>query len=330
MNRTVSMRRRPGAVAKMVAAALVAIALLAVSCTPSEPEPDPEVVRRRDERAEQTLRLVYPEWSSEIAGAHLIQAVLQERIGYRVELVPVPVDEMWSSVAEGQADILAGAWLPTTHRDYYRQYAPDLEDLGANLTGARIGLAVPTVTPGFRTTETGRTGAELVTITSISELAETADRFGGRVISIESGAGVVARTREALAAYGLDRRFRLVETDEAGMLARVSDAIRREEWIVFTGWTPHWVFERYSLRFLEDPQQLFGGEESIHTMVRRSLRDDAPDAHAVLSRMSWSPEDLERLMRWIQEGQADDPYGQALRWIRVNRDLVDTWVEGIE
>ena len=68
--------------------------------------------------ATEPIRLVYPEWSSEIASAHLFQAVLQERLGVRVDLLPVDVEEMWRRVAEGRADVLVGAWLPGTHREY--------------------------------------------------------------------------------------------------------------------------------------------------------------------------------------------------------------------
>ncbi len=278
------------------------------------------------------LRLVYPEWSSEIASAHLFQAVLQERMGYRVETVPVPVEKMWQEVASGEADVLTGAWLPTTHRDYYREYREELDDAGANLTGARIGLLVPTVKPGRQTGDAGRTARQLVTIRSIEELGNTAvrKRFDGRIVGIESSAGVVGRTREALDAYGLKRDYRLVETDEERMIDRVADAVNEGEWIVFTGWKPHRIFESYSLRFLEDPKNVFGGEESIHTMVRSGLEQDMPAAYTVLSRISYEPEDLERLMRWIHDNGRDEAYEQAVRWIRMHPGMVDAWVKGQE
>lgn len=290
----------------------------------------PELAARRAERAEVTLRLVYPDWSSETASANLFKAVLQRRLGYQVELETVPVQEMWRQVALGEADILTGAWLPSTHRGYYEEYGDSLIDLGPNLTGAKIGLVVPTVTPGRQTGSTGKQGRELVTITSISQMRESASRFDGEIVGIESGAGVVSRTREAMEAYNLTGLYNLLETDEERMVTRIGEAVRRGEWIVATGWKPHWVFELYNLRFLEDPQGIYGGEESIHTMVREGLEADAPDAQAVLSRISYEPEDLERIMRWIEEDEAGDPYRQALRWLEAHPETVDRWVEGIE
>ena len=317
----------------LVVAATVT-ALLLAGCARSRGEPGAEISQelraRRAERSEVTLELVYPEWSSETASAHLFQAVLQERLGYQVQLRPVPVEQMWAQVAEGEADILTGAWLPTTHQGYYQEYGDDLVDLGPNLEGAKIGLVVPTVTPGRQTGATGKQGQELVTITTIPELRETADRFDGRIVGIESGAGVVARTREAVDAYGLSGLYYLVEADEERMVRRVGEAVRREEWIVATGWRPHWVFELYNLRFLEDPRGVYGGEESVHTMVREGFEGYAPDAQEALDRIAYAPEDLERLMRWIHEDEEDDPYRQALRWLDSHPETVDAWVEGIE
>ncbi len=282
------------------------------------------------QRADTVIRLVYPEWSSEIASAHLIQAVLEERLGYRVRMIPVEVEEMWRRVAEDRADVLTGAWLPITHQGYYEEYGDRLEDLGPNLLGARIGLVVPTVRPGRQTDASGKTGRELVTIRSIEELAGYVDKFDGRIVGIESGAGVVTRSQEALSAYGLQVDYHVVTGDEERMLSRLRKAVQQGEWIVFTGWKPHWVFELYNLRFLEDPKGIFGGEESIHTMVRPDLKQEIPDAYKVLQQISYQPEDLERLMRWIHEDEEADPYAQAVRWIELHQDMVDSWIEVIE
>ncbi len=308
----------------------IVLVVALMGCMPEDGVDEPALEARRAARAEQTIRLVYPDWSSEIASAHLIQTVLQERLGYRVQLVQTDAEGMWRMVAEGEADVLAGAWLPVTHAEYVREYQGGLEDLGPNLQGARIGLVVPTATPGRQTGDTGQTGRDLVTISSIRELAEHAERFQGRIIGIESGAGVMTRAEEALAAYGLERRFRLIESNEEHMIAEVDAAIRNLRWIVFTGWTPHWSFERYNMRFLDDPEGIFGGEESIHTMVRSGFAEDMPDAYQTLRRMQWEPRDLERLMIWIHDDAAGGAYRQALRWIRTNADIVDEWVRDIE
>ncbi|EFS03667.1 glycine betaine-binding protein, partial [Listeria seeligeri FSL S4-171] len=46
-------------------------------------------------------------------------------------------------VATDAADGMVAAWLPNTSGIYYKDYKGKFEDLGANLKGAKIGLAVP-------------------------------------------------------------------------------------------------------------------------------------------------------------------------------------------
>jgi len=313
----------PGMTALVLASILLCVLTIPFSCGKTEPASSAEST---PPRSRTVLTLVHPEWSTEIASANLFQAVLQERMGYTVELLALPVEEMWSRVASGEADILTGAWLPATQRDYYEEYGSSLDDLGPNLEGARIGLVVPTHTPGRQTGPSGQNSRELVSIRSIEELKTTSDRFDGRIVGIESGAGIMARTRDAMDAYALTTDFYLEESDEERMVRRLSEAVYSGQWIVFTGWRPHRIFELYNLRFLEDPRGIFGQNEAIHTMVRRGFREEHPEIHAVLSRIHYSPEQLERLMRWIHENREDGPYRQALRWIQVNKSQVDSWV----
>lgn len=39
---------------------------------------------------------------------------------------------------------MVSAWLPTTQGLYYKDYKGKFDDLGVNLHGAKVGLAVPT------------------------------------------------------------------------------------------------------------------------------------------------------------------------------------------
>lgn len=77
------------------------------------------------------------------------------------------------------------------------------------------------------------------------------------------------------------------------MTAELANAIRKLDWIVVTGWVPHWKFARYRLKFLDDPEKVYGGEETIHTLVREGLKEDMPEIYAFLEiftghRRTWS------------------------------------------
>ncbi|MEF8824213.1 MAG: glycine betaine ABC transporter substrate-binding protein [Desulfohalobiaceae bacterium] len=274
--------------------------------------------------AKGTVKLSYVKWSSEIASTNLVKAVLEQEMGYDCQIEAVDAEEMWSSVAEGEADAMVGAWLPGTHEHYMDKYGDDVVDLGPNLKGARIGLVVPDVTLGRQTAGTGLRNEPYIDVESIAELSEYADKFNFKIMGIDPGAGVMKRTREAIKAYGLDN-YELVTGNERTMTHALDRAITQHEWIVVTGWVPHWKFARWELRFLEDPKNVFGGKEHINTMVREGLEEDMPEVAKFLDNFQWSPEQMGQLMIWIHDDDGRFPYEKALRYIRTHVEQVDSW-----
>ncbi|MFK3938117.1 glycine betaine ABC transporter substrate-binding protein [Alkalihalobacillus sp. NPDC078783] len=95
-----------------------------------------------DSVSEGNITLSYVAWDSETASTHVVGKVLED-LGYTVNLTQLEPAFMWASVDSGDADAMVGAWLPQTHQAYYEDYKDSIVDLGANLEGARIGLAVP-------------------------------------------------------------------------------------------------------------------------------------------------------------------------------------------
>ncbi|MFP4164018.1 MAG: glycine betaine ABC transporter substrate-binding protein [Chitinispirillaceae bacterium] len=261
------------------------------------------------QQQDRTVELVYVEWATEVASTNVVRAVLQEKMGYDVTITSVSAAAMWEAVATGDADGMVAAWLPTTHADYLAETQDRLEMLGPNLEGTRIGLVVP----------------DYVEIDSIPQLNENADQFNGQIIGIDPGAGIMSKTEVALETYELEDNFELVEGSGATMTAALADAINNENWVVVTGWTPHWKFARWDLKYLADPDNVYGGEEYISTAVRAGLAEDMPRVHAFLDNFEWTAEDMEQVMVWNQEEGAD-PYESALRWIEENEEKVNSWI----
>lgn len=147
------------------------------------------------------------------------------------------------------------------------------------------------------------------------------------ITGIDAGAGVMQAAEKAIAEYGLD--IELVPSSSAAMTAALGAAIEKGEWIVVTGWTPHWKFEAYDLKFLDDPKGVFGDAENIHTLVRKGLKEDHPSAYQVLDNFYWTPDDMNQVMMDIaQNGMGEKEAAQ--KWIENNRDKVDRWLEGAE
>ncbi|MCA1743239.1 MAG: glycine/betaine ABC transporter substrate-binding protein, partial [Desulfovibrionales bacterium] len=122
--------------------------------------------------AKDTVTLTYVEWDCAVASTYLAQAILQEKLGYNVEVLSVGAGAMWQAIATGDADGMVTAWLPVTHGAYYEELEGEVENLGPLAHGAKIGLVVP----------------KYVTITSIDEMNANADKFDGRIVGIDPGA----------------------------------------------------------------------------------------------------------------------------------------------
>ncbi len=256
------------------------------------------------------VKLAYVEWDCATATTNVIKAVLQERMGYQVEILPVAAAIMWQAVSTGDVDALAAAWLPVTHGDYLKRVQKNIVDLGPNVTGAKLGWAVPSY----------------VTVDSIADLNKYADKLDGRIIGIDPGAGLMGLSEKAMEEYKLTD-LELMEGSGATMTASLNNAIKNKEWIVVTAWSPHWLFGRWDMKYLKDPKGILGGEETINTVVRKGLKEDKPEVYAFLDKFAWkSPKQLQMVMAWNQAEDAD-PYENAKRFIKENKELVDSWVK---
>lgn len=252
------------------------------------------------------LTLVYVKRDSEVASHHVLKKVLEDQ-GFEVELLVVDDAQLWQRVAEGNADATAAAWLPFTHAAQYNEYGDRVVDLGSNLNGVKIGMVVPVY----------------VDISSIAEVDANAEQFDGDIIGIEQGTGVIAATEDAIEHYGM-RNMALMTNSDAGMVAELQESYENEEWIVITGWTPHWMFSKFNLKFLEDPDGIYGKAEAIHTMAREGLEEDMPEAYSILDNFFWETSDMESVMLDIEDGM--DPEVAAAKWVEQNQDKVQEWV----
>jgi len=252
------------------------------------------------------VRIAYVEWDCATASTMTAKAAL-EQMGYEVEVLPVAAAAMWQALGTGDVDAMVTAWLPVTHADYYEKVKDNVEKVSVVSGGAKLGWAVPTY----------------VTINSIDELNANADKFAGRIIGIDPGAGLMKLSEQAIADYKLDK-LELMEGSGATMTAALADAVKNEAWVVVTAWSPHWMFGKWDLKYLEDPKGILGGEEQIEAIVRKGLDKDMPEVYGFMSRFKWdSPGQLQMVMAWNQEGGS--PEDNAKRFLKEYPDTVKGW-----
>lgn len=292
---------------KVGIAAGLSLSLVAAGCGSDEESSDGGSSDGAD-KASKEIELSYVEWDTEVASTNVVAKVLEDQ-GFDVTVTPLDNAVMWESVASGETDGMVAAWLPATHKDLYAEHKDDMVDLGTNLEGAAVGLVVP----------------EYMDVASIKDLDSQVDQT---ITGIEPGAGVVAASEKAVEDYDNLDGWTVQTSSSGAMATALGEAIKNEEDIVITGWSPHWMFQKYDLKYLEDPEGSFGEAEEIKTMVRKGLEDDMPNAYKILDQFHWEPADIESVMLEIKDGA--DPEEAAAAWVEDNADKVSEWTKGVE
>src|ERR1700761_9195079 len=171
------------------------------------------------------IKIGYVEgWDDSVATSNVAARIIEQRLGYPVQLVPVAAGVMWQGVARGDLDATLSAWLPATHGAYWGQFKGKVIDLGTNFPDAKIGLVVPASVPE----------------NSVADLEAHKADFNGRIVGIDAGAGVMKKADEAIKAYNLS--FQLMPSSGSAMTAELARAMHANKPIIVTGWVPHWMF----------------------------------------------------------------------------------------
>lgn len=262
---------------------------------------------------EKKINIGWTAWSDAEAVTKLAQKILQDRMGYEVELTLADIGIQYQGVASGKLDGMLMSWQPITHEAYLEKVGLEIDDLGPMYTRAKLGWVVPTYVPEDE-------------VSSIEDLKkpEVQEKLGGKIQGIDPGAGLMQASEKALEEYGLEG-YELISASDATMLAAVDRATSRDEWIVATSWSPHWMFAKWDLRYIDDPKGVLGGLESVNKIVRKDFYQDHPDVYEFLNRMVLPIGDVEAIMAEAQDSSFEEAVDN---YIAANEARVNYWVTG--
>ncbi len=260
--------------------------------------------KTKDESKEITLGLV-DGWAEGVAMTNVAKEILTQN-GYQVTIKKAAVDMIFASLANNDVDVFMDAWLPQTHKEKVAKFADKLESLGTNFEEAKIGLVVPAY----------------VTINSIEELNANKAKFNGKLIGIEKGAGITAKTDLAIDEYKLD--FEQMNSSSIAMLSELQKAISEKRWVAVAGWAPHWKFGRWDLKFLDDPKKVYGETEHIEVYSRKGFKTDDAYAATLFSNFKLSSDQMSSLLAKMEDGK--DKSEVAKTWITENKEMVNSWL----
>jgi glycine betaine/proline transport system substrate-binding protein len=251
---------------------------------------------------------VFTGWPEGEAVSELWKAILEEK-GYTVNLEYVDAVAGYIGLSQGRYDLLLDTWLPITHKEYVEEYGDQINQLGAWNDEAVLTFAVNSDAP----------------IDSIDELADHADEFGNTIYGIEPGAGLTAATKDnVIPTYGLEG-MNYVTSSTPAMLSELKSAMNSGENVVVTLWRPHWAYDEYDIKDLEDPEGTLGETESIYSFSSQEFPDTHPNVTQWITDFKMDSETLYSLENAMFNEYDGNDYGPIVdEWIDENQEYVDS------
>ncbi|WP_245392625.1 ABC transporter substrate-binding protein [Salinicola halimionae] len=296
----------------LVAATLLPLSLMTLSISAFAQSP-------RQDQAD-SVNFVVPPWPGVTVKTEVFSQLIAP-LGYESETQEVSSTVGYQTLQTGDSDVFLAGWLPAQQESHDKAMASGkIEDLGNSVTGARMGFAVP----GY-VYDAG--------IHSAEDLDAQRDRFGGRFYSIESGSTVSTFIHDAQDQdlYGLGD-WQILDSSTPGMLSEVDAAFNDKRWIVWYGWTPHWMAPAYDMHILDDPKSVYGpdnGQSDVRTIVNKAFAAANPNLLALLEQFTLTADEQSEFIDGYgrQELSAKDV---ARQWLQDHPDRVAEFLDGVK
>jgi glycine betaine/proline transport system substrate-binding protein len=260
-----------------------------------------------DARGEISIVAV-PGWTDQTGMAHLYEYVLEEN-GYEVTVENIGDNApAFQGLAQGDYDLFGSTWIERTHDVYWEEHQDSLEDLGVWYDEAKLFLAVP----------------EYSEIQSIEDLPDYADELDGQIMGIEPGAGLSIITEdEVMPHYGLDEDFELALSSTSAMISDLETSMENEAEVVVTLWTPFWAYTNYDVRVLEDPDNVYGDAEALHTVGREGFAEDFPEVATMIENFSLTDDEFGDMENTMVNEFDDDDQAAVHAWLDEHPEIVE-------
>ncbi len=260
-----------------------------------------------------------PGWT-DIAATNALSAVVLNALGYQQKVQNLSVALAFQGLKTGQLDVFLGNWMPA-QAPVIAKYTADgaITVVGANLPAAKFTLAVPDYV--------AKAG-----VTDFADLEKYAEKFDRKIYGIAPGAPANQNIKHMLDKhdFGL-QQWNLVESSESGMLAQVTRAVSRQQWIVFLGWEPHAMNTRFKLTYLSGGDAWFGpnyGSATVNTVTRKDFATQCPNLNRLFSQLKFDvPLENAIITRVLDDKQS--PQEAARVELAKRPERLSGWLNGV-
>lgn len=282
-----------------------------------------------------TINLIENPWPASELNVRVAQVIIENELGYPVEILALDENVQWDAIAAGDADASLEIW-PSGHGERIAQYIEEqkvVADGGPLGPQGIIGWYVPTYVvtehPELATWE-GYKDPALAALFATAETGDKGQFLAGDPSWVQYDADIINN-------LGLDLTVVTAGSEDA-LLAAVSSAYARQEPILFYFYEPHAIFSQFALTRVELPAYTdecyatadSGGvacaypTDALMKIFSPALQEKAPDVYALLQNMSYDNDAQISMLGAVNNGMSTDE--AAAQWVEQNKATWEAWL----
>lgn len=272
--------------------------------------------------AKKEVRFASVSWTGVTVKTELGVSIL-ESLGYKASNTMVSVPIVYKALDTDEADVFLGNWMPSmaTIANKYFDKGTVVKYV-ASMPGAKYTLAAPSyVVDGG--------------LDDFKDIHKYADKLDRKIYGIEEGndGNQVIQSMIDNDMFNLGD-FEVVSSSEAGMLSQVKSYVKDREWIVFLGWSPHYMNEIIDMKYLKgSTSETFGandGTATVYTNIRKGFDKEYPNVAVFLKNFKFPVSMLNSIMKMLKEDDSLDPETAGLEWIKEHPEVYEPWFENVK
>ena len=283
-----------------------------------------------------TIKIAVNAWVGSAANANVAKDLLEQKLGYTVDLVEIDEFAQFPALSTGDLDATLEVW-PSGHAKDRKKY---IDGNNGVVDGGQLGVI-------------GQIGWWIPTymLTDHPDFASAAGLKGNESLFSTAESGSAGQlldgdpsfvTFDQAIADNLGLNFKVVYAgSEAAELTALDAAYQKQQPFLFYFWTPHWAQSKYDLTMVQLPAVTQActdaasndaskyacayPEDDLYKAFSDKLQAKAPAAFAFLSAMSYTNDDQNGIGLDISNGM--DPAAAAQKWIDANPSSWQPWVD---
>lgn len=284
------------------------------------------------------IKLAENPWTGSSVNVYVAKQLLEEKLGYAVEVVSIQETLQWDAVSKGEISAVLEVWPSgEVHQKGLQQYVEGdktVENLGDLGVIGKISWYVPKYVveqhPELATWE-GYKNADLAKLFATAETGDTGQFLAG-------DPSWVQYDEEIISNLGLS--LKVVQSgSEQAVLAALDAAYSRQQPILFYLWTPHSIHSKYQLAPVELPAysaecyaEANAGkkacdypEDVLFKIANAKLGEQAPDAYQLLKNMRYTDADQIAMIADVELNKMSAA-DAAKAWIEKNEAVWSAWL----